>query len=161
MALAVAGCTRKETVRYTPDPFIADPVFLGYCETNFDFNGDGYFSKAEASEVEEVILDNEGSGGSAGVASLEGIRYFTALQRLSVPGNSIAAMDISENTLLVSLNCENNLLTELDISSNTGLMSLSCSGNSDDMVIYVWEGFDANDLMVCIVPPNAVFKAKE
>ncbi len=151
---AAAGCVRKETLPYTPDPFIADPVFMAYCQADFDFNGDGYFSKVEAAKVTGIDL------GNAGVESLEGIHCFTALRSLDVAANSIEEMNISANTKLTLLECADNLLMVLDISRNTSLMSLSCRGNADDLVIYVRPGFDSDALSYCSVPDNAVFEVK-
>ncbi|WP_160316443.1 T9SS type A sorting domain-containing protein [Flavobacterium akiainvivens] len=110
-----------------------------------DANGDGAITQAEAEEVRELYLNNQG------IASLQGIEYFTNLRVLYVSDNSIAELDITpledleylyiNNNQLTSLtildahdlkglDCSNNQLTVLDFGSMEYLESANCSGNN-------------------------------
>jgi Leucine-rich repeat (LRR) protein len=139
LAAIAAGCTSTEIV-HRPDEYvnITDPVFLDYCLTardtdgnlRIDLDGDGKITSREAAAVTEISLDNEGGGESVGVRSLEGIEHFTGLRRLNAGTNDISTLDLSRNTALVYLNCADNRLTALDLSKNTSLESLNCSQNS-------------------------------
>ena len=64
-----------------------------------------------------------------GLASLEGIEYFTALTTLFCVNNQLTALDVSKNTALTELYCYGNQLTALDVSKNTALTELSCYNN--------------------------------
>ena len=124
-----------------------DANFKAYCVENFDKDGDGEISMAEANDVTEVTVNPEI------VASLKGIEYFKNLQSLtcrlnwhssSTDANGkrhyynankeeifslLTTLDLSHNSALTSLNCSYNQLTSLDLSHNTALTSLNCSYN--------------------------------
>jgi Leucine-rich repeat (LRR) protein len=51
-----------------------------------------------------------------------------AVTILSCSGDSLTALDVSQNSLLQELWCSNNLLTALDVSHNTALTELYCYG---------------------------------
>ncbi len=89
---------------------IPDEIFRAYCIKNFDKNGDGIFSKYEASLITELSIQIQG------IKSLEGIEYFTELTYLSCSNNQLTSLDLSKNTELTQLWCYNNKLTSLDIS---------------------------------------------
>ena len=102
---------------------IPDDNFRAYCIENFDEDGDGIFSKSEASSVESLyIIYNE-------IKSLKGIEYFTALKTLHCYNNQLTALDVSKNTALETLYCNSNQLTTLDVSKNTALTYLDCYNN--------------------------------
>ena len=63
------------------------------------------------------------------IKSLQGIKYFTALQYLYCSGNQLTTLDISGCTSLQWLDCRNNQLTTLDISGCTSLQWLDCRNN--------------------------------
>ena len=100
-----------------------DANFKAYCVKNFDTNGDGEISYAEAAVVSRVYCVERS------ISSLEGIQYFTALNKLYCDGNQLTALDVSKNTALEWLNCQRNQLTTLDVSKNTALAWLDCDGN--------------------------------
>lgn len=54
----------------------------------------------------------------------------SGLERISVSGNRLTSLDISQNHNLKDLYCEENLLEELDVTKNTALESLDCGYNS-------------------------------
>ncbi|MTE27331.1 T9SS type A sorting domain-containing protein [Winogradskyella ouciana] len=64
-----------------------------------------------------------------GVSDLAGIEDFLALETLICSNNDLAAVDISNNTSLVSFLCGSNFLSNIDVSNNLNLESLNCSDN--------------------------------
>ncbi|MBO6147875.1 MAG: Ig-like domain-containing protein [Lachnospiraceae bacterium] len=64
-----------------------------------------------------------------GIKSVEGLKYFTGLKRLSVRGLGLTSLDVSTLTVLEVLDCSHNSLTELDLSKNTLLTTLDCAYN--------------------------------
>ena len=100
-----------------------DESFKAYCVNNFDLDGDGEVSYAEANVVTYI------SCSSKGISSLKGIEYFINLTRLSCDFNQLTSLDVSKNVMLEELNCYFNQLTSLDVSHNTALKVLSCNDN--------------------------------
>ncbi len=66
---------------------------------------------------------------SKSIASLVGIKNFTALTSLSCRNNQLTSLDIAANKSLTYLDCSNNKITSLDLTSNTKLTSLTCNNN--------------------------------
>ena len=102
---------------------IPDANFKAYCVTNFDKNGDGEISFAEALLVTRVNCS------SKSIQSLSGIEYFVNLTSLTCRSNQLTNLDVSKNTELTSLECSSNQLMSLDLSNNTSLTALFCSSN--------------------------------
>lgn len=103
---------------------IPDTKFKAYLIENFDTDGDGAISEAEAKAVGKIeIGDND-------IASLQGIEYFTSLDTLDCNHNSLTSLDISRNKALKYLKLTSNSLSSLDLSNNTALTHLYCSSNS-------------------------------
>ena len=63
------------------------------------------------------------------IYDLTGIEDFSALKDLTIWHQFLTTLDVSQNTLLESLNCTGNQLTYLDLSNNTNLISLVCPEN--------------------------------
>jgi len=63
------------------------------------------------------------------IYDLTGIEDFSALKDLTIWHQFLTTLDVSQNTLLESLNCTGNQLTYLDLSNNTALISLVCPEN--------------------------------
>lgn len=101
---------------------ITDPAFKAYCE-QFDTDGDGILSLAEAGAVTSIDVSGQD------IASLAGIEYFTALTELICFGNLLTELDVSALASLTTLNCWGNRLTELDVSRNKALEILECDEN--------------------------------
>ena len=99
-----------------------DANFLAYVQT-LDGDHDGKLSPAEIANVKVIDVT------SKNIASLSGIKYFTALQTLHCGNNQLSTLDMSKNTALQSLYCYSNKLTNLDISQNLALQTLDCSSN--------------------------------
>lgn len=89
----------------------------------FDKDINGILSDEERASVQIMSL------GSKGIASLEGIKFFTGLKHLYCYSNQLTSLDISCNTALITLYCSSNQLSSLDISHNTSLTNLNCGSN--------------------------------
>jgi len=100
-----------------------DSSFRSYVAKNCDKDKDGYLSAEEFAAVKEInVYDKQ-------ISSLDGIEYFTALEKLDCSFNQLSILDVSKNTALIELNCGSNLLTSLDVSNNNALQILWCSNN--------------------------------
>ena len=95
-----------------------DPAFRAYLHDVPDADGNWYLNAAEIAATDVMYIDGRG------IASLQGIHYFTALEELDCGNNQIARLDLSANTGLTYLICDGNPLTEL--LANTELSYLSC-----------------------------------
>lgn len=91
-----------------------------------DADGDGKISIAEAAAVKSLEYKvTEAS--DLPIMSLEGLEYFTGLERIVLQGNEFTEINLSGNTAL----------TYLDLSSNTYLETVSVKGCSNLTAIYV------------------------
>ncbi len=104
-----------------------DANFKAYCVTNFDTDGDGKVSFAEALAVTSIDVNTNN------IESMSGIEHFANLTYLACTGSygkgGLTSLDVSKNTKLTRLICYSNQLTSLDISKNTELIALLCSFN--------------------------------
>ena len=107
-----------------------DENFKSYCVENFDSDGDGEVSYAEAKVVTHIDVYNKG------ISSLKGIESFTNLTYLncssnpfSSTANQLTSLDVSHNTALTELRCYSNRLTSLDVRGCSALKALWCSSN--------------------------------
>lgn len=118
-----------------------DDAFRAYVSENCDTDDNGYLTGKEISRVEAIYA------GGRGIASLEGICYFTELQFLSCDNNKLTSLPELPSGLsglyclvnqlmelpelpdgLTRLCCSDNQLTELP-ELPSGLTSLDCSYN--------------------------------
>ncbi|MCJ8292281.1 MAG: T9SS type A sorting domain-containing protein [Crocinitomicaceae bacterium] len=68
---------------------------------------------------------------SMSISDLTGIEAFTQITYLSCYGNTLTALNVSQNTLLTSLLCNANYsIATLDLSANTALTHLECNHNA-------------------------------
>ena len=107
-----------------------DENFKAYCVENFDSDGDGEVSYAEAKVVTRIDVSNKG------ISSLKGIESFTNLTYLgcfsnpfSSSSNQLTSLDVSHNTALTELRCYSSRMTSLDVRGCTALKQLWCSSN--------------------------------
>ncbi|MGN0642695.1 MAG: hypothetical protein ACI4JJ_06065, partial [Huintestinicola sp.] len=104
-----------------------DSVFMTYVSTNFDTDGDGYLSNEEIAAVTSIDVSGTSSSDDGGVASLEGVEYFSELKELICSCNAgLTNIDISNNTALTTLYCNVTNISTLDLSNNTALQYLYC-----------------------------------
>ena len=89
----------------------------------FDKDKNNILSKEEIKAVTKINLEE------TPVSSLEGIEYFTSLERLNCAYSQLDKLDVSKNTALTYLYCFNCGLKELDLSKNTALTYLNCRYN--------------------------------
>ncbi|MBQ6076238.1 MAG: hypothetical protein IJK86_08850 [Lachnospiraceae bacterium] len=109
-----------------------DDSFREYVGENFDTDWDGVLSQTEISLIKEVDVDaySDNADYAEPIASLKGIEYFTALERLYCSENELTSLDVTACRNLEELNCCDNYLTSLNVSTCSALEHLSCSGNS-------------------------------
>ena len=101
----------------------ADANFKAYCVLNFDKDGDGEISFAEAPDITYIHAP------SLNIASLGGIEHFVNLTYLNCSDNQLSSLDLSNCTQLATLKCSDNQLTSLGLSNCTQLATLNCSDN--------------------------------
>lgn len=104
-----------------------DDYFRTYISNNIDSDKDGILSKTEIENTTDIDVCNSSN------KSLQGIEYFTSLQRLYCWNNwnqELTTLDLSKNTALQELYCNNNKLTTLDISGCIALKTLYCYDNN-------------------------------
>ena len=101
-----------------------DAVFRAYVQENFDKNGNGKLSEAEILGVTGIEVWDKG------IASLQGIEFFSYLTDLACFNNRLTNLNVSRNTALETLDCSNNQLTSLNVSGNTALYALTCDHNN-------------------------------
>lgn len=106
-------------------------TFRNYIQKVFDKDNNDFFSADEIADVTELTFQypDDPNTGVAGITSLKGIEYFTALISLDCSYQDLTELDLSRNTGLTSVLCYGNQLTELDLSANTQLIELDCSSN--------------------------------
>lgn len=125
IVLYVENEDRKEVTVKQGSGFLSfdDVMFEAYCVKEFDENGDGKVSCAEAAKAEAIKCD------SLGIVSLKGIEGFVNITSLNCRKNALLDLDLSKNGKLATLVCDGNALTELDLTGNSDLRRLVVSGN--------------------------------
>ncbi len=117
---------------------VEDANFKAYLVENFDTDGDGEISFAEASEITTVSVNTDN------IESVQGIEFMPALRILGCSGSSaqrssesemsissgkLTSLDASNNPALTNLRCIYNRITSLNLYNNTALTSLICDYN--------------------------------
>lgn len=102
---------------------ITDEGFLDFCvdEGYVDAEGHVLWEKTEA------VTEMNVSGYN--IASLEGLRFFPALEELYCIGNCLTTLDTSVCPALRLLDCSENELTRLNVAGNPALVYLDCTWN--------------------------------
>ena len=88
-----------------------------------DRDSDGVLSEEEIAGMIDIHI------GGAGIKSLQGIEFFTALTGLHCNSNKLTSLDMSKNTKLTTLVCGYNQLISLNVSGCTALTKLECYEN--------------------------------
>ena len=102
----------------------SDTALAAYCKEHFDSNGDGFIVTSEVEAITTLNISDLGITNLADIASMPN------LATLDCSGNSIASIDVTNNTKLTYLDCSNTGIGALDVSCNTLLSSLDCSANN-------------------------------
>ena len=104
-----------------------DEKFRAYVSENCDTDEDGNLSDEEISAVKEINCS------SLGIAYLDGIENFTALEKLDCRENKeLYWFDISKNTALKELFCNGCGVLEIDISDNPYLLQACVNGEIEE-----------------------------
>jgi hypothetical protein len=100
-----------------------DPAFRAYVAGELDPNGDLWLTPHELASVEDIDCSEKG------IASLQGVEYFTELQTLNCSGNELTSLRFTGNPLLKELDCSlNEELAALHLSALGRLEVLNCNG---------------------------------
>lgn len=97
----------------------------------YDKNGDGFLSSTERNKtfmslsgyLESVCDEDEY------IESLQGIEFFSNVQRLYVGSLGLKTLDVSSLTNLTQLTCQGNMLTSLRIGTKQSLTWINCASN--------------------------------
>ena len=100
-----------------------DDAFRDYVR-QFDIDSDGLLETEEISVVKEIRIQN-----AADIHSLEGIKYFTAVQTIVCSGTLLTSLDLRGLTTLNYLDCSSCGLQRLDVSGCSSLETLWCWHN--------------------------------
>lgn len=135
---AEAFCKKDSQTAIVIDPDSAipvpDPVFMRYLLNNFDTDGNGCLSVAEAEEVISIVVCTDS------IQTLSGIRFFVNLKHLECAGSNdgnggpasgqLTELDVSAARHLICLNARNNRLELLNISQQQLLDTLNVGHNA-------------------------------
>lgn len=110
---------------------IPDEKFKSYLVANYDNDGDGEISKAEATLVEKIEINTDN------IYSLEGLEHFVNLEFLACDGSlvggtyrgKLTSINTSNLTFLKYFSCEGNKISTLNVDNNRMLVILGCGGN--------------------------------
>lgn len=91
-----------------------------------EYGKDGIITNVEIDQVTELAIQHKN------IASLEGIRYFSNLQKLYCQNNELTALDLTGLTDLTWLSCENNRISTLSIVGCSSLEYVRCYANRLD-----------------------------
>lgn len=122
------GSFRAMTEIYVDEVYeFSDSLFLEYCLSEFDENGDGELQGLEVFDIES--LDVSSLARHEKWISLDGIEKFSSLKTLKISGLFISKIDLSQNTELRVLDCSLARIASLDLTNNSKLEMLDCHGS--------------------------------
>lgn len=122
------GAFRAMTEIYVDEVYeFSDSLFLEYCLSEFDENGDGELQGLEVFDIES--LDVSSLARHEKWISLDGIEKFSSLKTLKISGLFISKIDLSQNTELRVLDCSLARIASLDLTNNSKLEMLDCHGS--------------------------------
>jgi Leucine-rich repeat (LRR) protein len=101
-----------------------DANFLNIVRRMLNLGDTAIIYKEDVENITDIL-----SVSGAGITSLAGIEYFTALEGLICQNNQLTSLDLSKNTALTELSCYNNQLTSLDLTTNTKMTNLHVINN--------------------------------
>lgn len=144
-----------ETATFGTDCYTAIPdanFEQALIDKGFDTVLDGYIVTSVANNVTFLGL------ATSNIEDLTGIEAFTALTGLTLKGNNLTSINLSNNTQLKTLNAIDNQLDRLDISNNTSLTDLQATSNNLTC-IKVWDIDYANNNWSDKIDATATFSA--
>ena len=95
-----------------------DDNFRTFLLEELEAGADGFFSPEEIEQITEISVIEKN------IASLEGIKLFTSLERLSCENTQLSELDVSGCTALIELGCLSTPLTALNVRGCTKLKYL-------------------------------------
>ncbi|MCD8208930.1 MAG: leucine-rich repeat protein [Bacteroidales bacterium] len=152
----VAEDTDLSTYVDTDDilPYLIDESFQAYVATNFDTDGNGRVSQAEAATVTSIkcgYYPNDEDSNYPEVSDFTGIEYFTALT--SFESNTAEVLDLSKNTELTTLYLGHRNVTS-DPENASPITTLDLSNNTKITTLQAY-AFRACDKLTSIVLPSS------
>ena len=135
-----------------------DAVFREYVSEHFDTkNKDGILSDEEIKEVVKIEYL------PASVSSIEGIKYFSYLESLSISNTKVETVDVSENSVLKSLYVVGRSIKEVDTgglqsldqfwSDDTSITSIDLQSNTALTEVHIR---DLDELISLKLPKNGL-----
>ena len=109
MIFALASCAWCD-VAIDPDHF-QDEIFGPYL-FQFDKDSDGVLSDSEIASITGLNISG------MGITAIEGLQYLTSLQSLDCSNNKLVTLDLSQNTVLLTLSCDSQVRSGLIVSSS-------------------------------------------
>ncbi len=132
---AVSALAASKAVKIDKKNF-PDAAFRAYVKANFDTDGNGSLSKAEANSVESFHIGNGTYNDDPVVLckNMKGIEHFPNLEDLGISGSEgkrhpLKSLDLSKNKKLVNLVVKHTNIKKLDLRKNKGLFWLFASDN--------------------------------
>ena len=126
IVVAVVWFTQFSPIKINENTF-PDDALRSTISEQFDTDGDGKLSREEAKAVTVLTVD-----GAQSIDSLA--RIFPNLKTLTLAGDSLVSVDVSNMTELTSLEIESSALTSLNVSGASSLVSLNVSDSVSDSV---------------------------
>ena len=129
LTLASPDSYFRETVSISQDGApvqIPDSEFKAWLVSKYDADGSSEIELAEIPSVTEIVIQSDG------IRSLEGIEWFSNLEKLVCQGLSagqLENLDLSGSPRLTYLDVSDNNLSSLDLSGCPNLKTLDCGGN--------------------------------
>lgn len=133
-------------------------ALLNHTNPVIDVNGDNEIQYSEAFFTEKINANYKD------ISDLTGVQAFVNLEELSVSGNNLSVLDVSQNILLEKLVTSNNQLSSIDLTQNSNITFLNCNYNqltvidiSNNVNIEeLW--IDENELTILDVSQNTMLE---
>lgn len=112
------------TIEASSDVSLPDPAFREFILANYDSDGNGKLSQAEAKAITSLDVANKG------ITTLEGVRAMTNLRTLVCDNNLIEGeLNLSGLKNLTDLTCGYNRYSKLNLAGCSGLVNLRANDN--------------------------------
>lgn len=110
-----------------------DANFKAYLVANFDKNGDGEISRLEALDITRIEVCTDNITSLAGIESMPNLKILicggTYNYNIDKAYGKLKVLDVSQNTLLDSLDCSNNIISTINLEHNQKLTVLDLTRN--------------------------------